>query len=864
VRSGPPSHTYGNPDLDKPKGYYGVTKLHVNSRVRAFTVNVESDKKSYRPGEEVTMTLSATRDGKALPNAELTLMAVDRGVIDLIDYHVPDPIEYFYSEERFNLNISGGDSRHLLMDPVTYNVKNLSGGDASDDSKIEERKDFNPTAVFEPCLVTDETGKVAVTFALPDTLTTYRITVFGVRGDLFALKESEIAAQNNINVREILPRRLRERDTAEAGVLVSNLDSASHKISVGVAVGGPLNNNAEETGFDKKQGEAFIDGETRRTFTVKSGENTAVYFDLAAVKEGCVSLTWTIQSDILNERLINEIQIERPSVTETATTTGALSGASAREALVIPSYADNGEGSVTVSLDATRLSLVSSAVDYLFNYPYGCMEQRSAAVLPLVIFGGYMDALGMASAVKNPQKVVENELKSWAKEQRPTGGFPYWPGGLESDRYVSLRIAHICALAQKARYTLPAAFNIDLLQSYLASSNASFARTRNGHSDAYVNYMESYSLYVQSLLGKSVDSSRIADVLSRPNIDVSALAFCGMAYANAGMKTQAGNAARRIRALLRPTARGVDLAARAEDANDYFNNLVEQLALALQFFAEQNPNDDMNTRLLHTLLENKRTQGGYWSNTAVTVRVLSAVDALIKADKIDKTNLSAAASLAGRELFSGTFKGLGAQPLTKEIAFKDPPVKLMQRDTMLNLDITRKGTGSVYWSASLEYAVPPELQGCRDEGLGVALTLYDAGSGKEMQGAELESGKTYRARVRVSSNRDRTYLALRAPVPSGAEILDAAFATNPQAAMEGELSKDAEGKESAGNGISNQRIMDNEIQYFWDSFRKGETSVQFLFRASRRGVFPTPAAHAECMYEGEIFGRGAGALYTIK
>jgi uncharacterized protein YfaS (alpha-2-macroglobulin family) len=861
VRSGPPSHTYGNPDLDKPKGYYGVTKLHVNSRVRAFTVNVESDKKSYRPGEEVTMTLSATRDGKALPNAELTLMAVDRGVIDLIDYHVPDPIEYFYSEERFNLNICGGDSRHLLMDPVTYSVKNLYGGDAADDSKIEERKDFNPTAVFEPCLVTDETGKVAVTFTLPDTLTTYRITVFGVRGDLFALKESEIAAQNNINVREILPRRLRERDTTEAGVLVSNLDSASHKISVSMNVGAPLNNNAEETGFDKKQGEAFIDGETQQTFTVRSGENTAVYFDLAAVKEGYVSLNWTIQSDILNERLINEIQIERPSVTETATTTGALSGASAREALVIPSYADNGEGSVTVSLDATRLSLVSSAVDYLFHYPYGCMEQRSAAVLPLVIFGDYMDALGMASAVTNPKKVVENELKSWAKEQRPTGGFPYWPGGLESDQYVSLRIAHIYALAQKAHYKLPAAFNIDLLHSYLVSSYASLARKRNGHSDSYINYMESYSLYVYALLGKNVDPSRIAAILSRPNIEVSVLAFCGMAYANAGMKTQAGNVARRIRTMLRPTARGADLATSVENDNDYFNNLVEQLALALQFFAEQNPNDDMNTRLLHTLLENKRTQGGYWSNTAVTTRVLSAVDALIKADAIDKTNLSTTATLAGRELFSGTFKGLGAQPLTKEIAFKDPPIKLMQRDTMLNLDITRKGTGSVYWTASLEYAIPPELQGCRDEGLGVYFTLYDIGSGQETKEAELESGKTYRARVRVSSNRDRTYLALRVPVPSGAEILDAAFTTNPQATLDNEL---AEGQENTENWISNQRIMDNEIQYFWDAFRKGETSVQFLFRATRRGVFPTPPPHAECMYEGEIFGRGAGALYTIK
>jgi uncharacterized protein YfaS (alpha-2-macroglobulin family) len=58
--------------------------------------------------------------------------------------------------------------------------------------------------------------------------------------------------------------------------------------------------------------------------------------------------------------------------------------------------------------------------------------------------------------------------------------------------------------------------------------------------------------------------------------------------------------------------------------------------------------------------------------------------------------------------------------------------------------------------------------------------------------------------------------------------------------------------------------MDNEIQYFWDRFYKGESTVSFLFRTARRGVYPTPPAQAECMYEPEIFGRSQGLLYTIE
>jgi uncharacterized protein YfaS (alpha-2-macroglobulin family) len=287
---------------------------------------------------------------------------------------------------------------------------------------------------------------VTCKFKLPDNLTTYRVTVFGVRGDVFALKESEIAAQNRINVREILPRRLRERDTAETGVLITNLDSSSHTLTVKLDIGAPLPN--DDSGINKIPGQVFVDGVAERRITVKSGENAIVYFDVAAVKEGNVTLNFTVNSNILNERLIKEMVVEHPYVMETFTTTGTLSGSSGSEGVVIPSFADNNVGSLSLTLDATRLGLIDSAITYLFRYPYGCLEQRSARIMPLVVFGEYADSLNLKSEVSNPRRVVENELKNWAQYQMSNGGFPYWPSGTRSDFYVSLRIAHIIAIAQ--------------------------------------------------------------------------------------------------------------------------------------------------------------------------------------------------------------------------------------------------------------------------------------------------------------------------------------------------------------------------------------------------------------------------------
>ncbi|MDR2029197.1 MAG: hypothetical protein LBP93_06640, partial [Treponema sp.] len=46
-------------------------------------------------------------------------------------------------------------------------------------------------------------------------------------------------------------------------------------------------------------------------------------------------------------------------------------------------------------------------------------------------------------------------------------------------------------------------------------------------------------------------------------------------------------------------------------------------------------------------------------------------------------------------------------------------------------------------------------------------------------------------------------------------------------------------------------------------FPAGKREVEFRFRAVMPGIYPTPPAQAECMYEPEVFGRSAGELIRI-
>ncbi|MCR4940286.1 MAG: alpha-2-macroglobulin [Treponemataceae bacterium] len=868
VRTEAPHYEYGEKDVDKPQGYYGVTPVYVNPYVKAFSLNIDTGSQAYRPGEEVTVTITATKGGKALENAEITLMAVDRGVLDLIDYHVPDPINFYYQEGNFPLCVKGGDDRSYLMDPVVYETKNLAGGDAEGSGdKAEERKDFNPTAVFEPVLKTDKEGKAVCKFKLPDTLTTYRITVFGVNGELLALQEDEFLVKNPINVQQVMPRRLRIRDTAEMGVILSNLDSIAHEMTVSLHF--EEAEASSENGVAIKTGLAIVDGESSHTVTVGAGSTIALYFDGAAVEDGTVNAVFTATSEgILNERIICPLIIEKPYIYETFCTTGVVSEEEehGEENVLIPSFAEEGKGSISITLDATRLGTLGSAVNYVFSYPYGCLEQQSAKVLPLVLFEEYLDVFGMemSEKISDVRSCVKAFFKNWADCQLANGSFGYWPESTTGNPFVTARIAHILQLASERGYTNK---DICINRQALIKALKLFLK-EDTYQYPISDYEKAYIYYVLAISGdRSVTEKDLKTLTEDSQTPISELVYTALAsYKLFGKNSPlVKDSFERTRAFIRPGTRGADITYPEMDElyAPYAGSKDEQLALLVKFYTMLDPEDEMISRLIFTLLNNQKA--GYWSNTATTASVLDAFYTVIKTNKLDSLDITAAAGLGSTQLAKTKFEGPASQPYKVELPFSDDIFKGLKTGITLPLTFSRSGTGSLYYTASLTYPLPYENLLARDEGISVSYIIYDDTTGEEIEPThissslqELQSGRIYRAKLTISSPRDRTFLAIRVPVPSGAEILDPTFITTPIVSGETEEEYDYR------RYYDHNAIYDNEIQYFWDSFEKGYTSTTFKFRAVRRGVYPTPPVTAECMYEPEVLGRTEGLLYTIK
>ncbi|MCR5762445.1 MAG: hypothetical protein K6G00_03590 [Treponema sp.] len=864
-----------------PKSYYGVTALHVNTDSKKIDIKIESDKKSYQPGNKAKITLTATQSGKPVKNASIALMAVDRGILDLINYHVQNPLEYFYSRSRFYNHTKGGDSRSLLIQqeqlteedsiyletsgaingiPRMYKSKSAAvmfaaaDGSVSDEqsSAMAVRSNFEPTAIFEPALTTDKNGKATCTVTLPDSLTSYRITAVALEDDNFGCSENEISVCEPISVRTALPRMLRVDDKGELGVVISNLTNKAQSVSVQLNVYDGIEQTGQKQNKDdiqKLPGSAVLaEKKSGKKIKVAANKTQALMFSVKAIKQGWITVEFVITGNNVNEKILLPLQIEKPYIFETVTVTGTTEN-KAQEKILIPQDAEDGRYSLYVQLDPTRLGVLREAVSYVFHYPYGCMEQRSAAVLPLVAFGDYIHVFGLNSEVMYPKGVAEQEIQSWVSAQKQDGGFPYWKNGTESSPYVSMRIAEIAALAKQNG--IPTG-NIDLkkLASYLVKE-AEHALDDSQY--AWSLYDAAYASYAAALLGADVNDSILSAITNNDAADVESLELTALAYLAKNDTAHAEALAQKILSFTRMTSRGIDISQKYKNHRwCFFNDDSERYALLLQLFTKLNKKDNINPHCVYELLKMQKAHNGRWQSTAVTSRILIALNEYIKSNDLEHLDFTAEVLLNGSKELGGTFKGVTAQPAETTIVPKDNEV---------NVEFSKSGQGNLYYTASLKYAVPAEKQTARDEGLCVYTEITDVKTGKPVTGKELVAGNVYRQRVTVSSRIRAEYVAVRSPVPAGCEILNTAFVTTGTLA---EIPEEDNAKKAYARGLSYKGIYDSEVQFFWNYFPAGVQQVEFQFRAVRSGEYHTPCTTAECMYEEEIFGRTDGSVWSIK
>lgn len=846
---------YFEPDLGKPRSLFGIVGIRVSTRPVELDVEVMALKGAYKPGEKAEVAVKVSRQGQPVANAEVSILAVDRGVLDLIDYHVPNPLDFFYSPWNFPLGVHGDDSRRLLMKPVTYDTSTLTGGDGEGEDKEKTRSDFRPLALFEPFVATDKNGVAKVSFTLPDSLTTYRLTAVALRENRLGFKENELLVQNPVNVRTALPRRWRNRDTAAAGVVLQNLTREVQKLEVSV-----------------QSDILLVAGESSRSVEVPAGGVYELPFVLSAARPGEGSITFRIKSDVLNESLVEPVLVERPLVKEAFATVGYLApeAASATEGLVIPRYIAPGYGSLSLKASASVRSYLEPSLERLLELPdpwddwYERLSHAFAAVWQKT------DAAG-----------VNALLADLAGRQQPDGGIytgSYSWRPLISSPFISLVTAQFMEFAGAQGFEVRKAPDFDRLAAYLQSIKN--AGKDSGNPSLYIEdpWFHAYNALVLA------DAHRVDKAyLERVGRYGDALGLGGygllaQAWQSAGDTGKARELLQRCKNFVLIGTQSIDLKETYEAAS-WWSSSLSELALFMKNSLELGEDMEYVLRIAGSLNRSDR----HWRTRADDLWTMLGFLPVLDKEGPATAGVKLAYETGGTALASLDAGKSGGDAQVLE--FNQPPLASLERDKALTLDLKKTGSGPAYHTAILRYALPTETARSRDEGLEVN-QRWETLDGQAVKPDSLKPGVTYRVRTDLSSTKRRANLELLVPVPSGVEIVDPGFKLSGRFANQGGSTSETIERETVyGDTVEavaegyggfedgdwywfwynpDSFALDNMMVYRWTDFYAGSRSVSFLVRATTPGIYPTPPAQASLQFEPEVFGRADGALFVIK
>jgi uncharacterized protein YfaS (alpha-2-macroglobulin family) len=222
-------------DPGKPSFRLGYVELQVEDATKRLAVEVKANRDEYRPANRGRIDVALKdADGKPV-SGEVTLWAVDYGVLSLTAFRTPDVLKSVYVPKA--LQVRTADNRQRIVSRRALVPKGGDegggGGDASGAGTL--RRDFRVLAFWIGSTVADANGRASVQVRLPESLTTYRImAVAADRASRFGWGQSEIRVNKPVTLQPAFPRFLAVGDRAFFGSVVTNQLASSGNAVVSI------------------------------------------------------------------------------------------------------------------------------------------------------------------------------------------------------------------------------------------------------------------------------------------------------------------------------------------------------------------------------------------------------------------------------------------------------------------------------------------------------------------------------------------------------------------------------------------------------------------------------------------------------
>lgn len=826
-------------DPGKPAFRLGYVELSVEDATKRLNVDVKADRDEFRPASKAKIEVNVKDVAGKPSQSEVTLWAVDYGVLSLTGYETPDVLDSIYLDKT--LQVVNEDSRLRVVSRRVLTPKGASdgGGGGQDTGPGTLRKDFRVLAFWVGSIVTDAKGRARTEIMLPESLTTYRImAVAGDRQSRFGWDQAEIRINKPLMLTPAWPRFLAVGDKAHFGGVVHNQLKKGGKATVSIE---SLDPNVLAVG-----GTSTVD--------ITPGSPSEVRFDAEAKSIGSARIRMRVTMGRENDAFEDVIPVRVLVSPETVVAYGEAKPR-AEEKIEMPQNVVPGFGGLRVDLSSTAMVGLTEAVTYLVEYPYGCAEQRSSRTLGLMLGTDLGAAFNLPGVEPGKAKaVVQTNLDELTKFQCGDGGFAFWAGDCTAPSpYLTSYVLHVFQRGQKLGYKVDA----DVLNrgyAFLESKLSEPPPENEGWRPAY-NAWQAFAVKVL------FEGNRVADShLNRVYEYRDRMPVFGLAYLIDAMQAK-GETGPRITDLRRRVMNSIlpeGGHAFVSELNDryllwFWNSNVRSTSIVLGTLVRDGQDEEIVKRLVRWLMRARKN--GRWNDTQENAWTLESLVDFYRKYEAETPDFVANVTLESDTLVRETFKGRTTDAKKFEL-----PIERVKSGTIA---FTRDGVGTLYYMMRLRYAANVMRHDALDQGFHIERTYTLQNS--TTPATSFKAGDLIDVTLRIRNTKERRYVAVTDPLPAGTEAVEAWFATTAAALAEASQSSRSGAFWAwwERGGFDHVERHDDHANLFATRLNEGEHVYRYLVRATTAGTFITAPTHVEEMYEPEVFGRTATTIVEV-
>ncbi len=435
-----------------PVRAFGVIPLKIDVKTNNLAIELDAPEE-IRPNSDVTVKFRVR--GRQSAYSHVTIAAVDEGILQLTNFQSPNPHSYFYRQR--GLKTRAYDLYSAILPEIeTVMADSSTGGDGARSLSARAKRlntasvmRVKPVSLWSGIIRTNQYGRGTASFHIPQFNGSLRLMAVAFSGGYYGSTDANIKVREPIVLTPTFPRFLSGGDRIQFPISVHNGTGRDGEFRVALQVDGNIQFLPRNTEAEFQEKEDLAISQTQ----IASGSEEQLLFELVA-HDSIDKATFTITASGNDESSQMTIELPlrsaAPPVTETGN--GVISTENPAD-FVFPSNLIPESSEFTLTVSPFPAIEFSGGISYLLKYPYGCIEQTTSKVFPLLYFS---DVAGTVDPELSSDERVDYYINSGISRLESMfttqNYFAYWPGGSFINPWSSVYASHFMVEARKLGY----------------------------------------------------------------------------------------------------------------------------------------------------------------------------------------------------------------------------------------------------------------------------------------------------------------------------------------------------------------------------------------------------------------------------